>query len=151
MPEHLERTLVNAEAQTLNVSGDRTFPRPVGPANFLQGQLLNAEFPHSVTDIRVIETHISWVLLTGDYAYKIKKPVDLGFVDFTSLAKRRYFCEEELRLNRRLAPELYLEVVPIGGSPTRAVFGKYPAHEYAVKMRQFDDTSRLDISWRRAP
>ena len=117
---------------------------PKGANHLLPGLLRNAEFPHGVTNIRVIETHISWVLLTGDYAYKIKKPVDLGFADFTSLAKRQYFCEEELRLNRRLAPDLYLEVIPIGGSSNKPIFGKRPAVEYAVKMRQFDDASRLD-------
>ncbi len=117
---------------------------PKGADDLLPGSLRNAEFPHSITDRQVIETHMSWVLLTGDYAYKIKKPVDLGFADFTSLAKRQYFCEEELRLNRRLAPDLYLEVVPIGGSPNKPIFGKRPATEYAVKMRQFDDASRLD-------
>ena len=61
----------------------------------------------------VIETHISYVLLTGSHAYKIKKAVDLGFLDFTTLSARKHFCDEELRLNRRLAPELYLGVVPI--------------------------------------
>ena len=68
------------------------------------------------TPARKLETHISFVLLTGAYAYKIKKAVDFGFLDFTTLAARQFFCAEELRLNRRLAPELYLEVVPITGS-----------------------------------
>ena len=73
-------------------------------------------FDHPVSGFGVVETHISYILLTGTYAYKFKKPVDLGFVDFTTLDLRRHFCEEELRLNRRLAPELYLEVVPVTGS-----------------------------------
>ncbi len=111
------------------VEGSLVQLHPRDTNDLLPSLLRNAEFPHSVTDRQVIETHISWVLLTGDYAYKIKKPVDLGFVDFTSLAKRRYFCEEELRLNRRLAPDLYLEVVPIGGSPNKPIFGKRPAAE----------------------
>jgi hypothetical protein len=64
----------------------------------------------------VVETHISWVLLAGDYAYKLKKPVDFGFLDFSTLAARRHFCEEELRLNRRLAPRLYLELVAISSA-----------------------------------
>ena len=82
--------------------------------------------------------HISFVLLTGDYAYKIKKAVDFGFLDFTTLAARQFFCAEELRLNRRLAPELYLEVVPITGSvDSPVVGGPGPALEYAVKMREF--------------
>jgi hypothetical protein len=86
----------------------------------------------------MMETHISWVLLTGEYAYKIKKPVNLGFVDFTSLAMRRYYCEEELRLNRRLAPGLYLDVVEIRGD-VRAprIGGTGRLLEYAVKMREF--------------
>ena len=76
-----------------------------------------ALYDHPVQDFRVIETHISHVLLTGDYAYKIKKPVDFGFLDFSSLARRKHFCEEELRLNRRLADNLYLDVVAITGTP----------------------------------
>ena len=80
-----------------------------------------ALFDHPIYRFEVIETHISWVLLTGDYAYKIKKPVDFGFLDFSSLEKRHHFCQEELRLNRRLAPQLYLEVVAIGGTPDRPV------------------------------
>jgi len=95
-------------------------------------------YPHPATQIQLLETHISWVLLTGEYAYKIKKPVNLGFLDFSTLEQRRRYCEEELRLNRRLAPQLYLEVVPITGdvaSPCMA--GDGPAIEYAVRMRQF--------------
>src|SRR3569832_761943 len=64
-----------------------------------------ADYPHAVESVRLVETHISWVLLAGDYAYKIKKPVDFGFLDFSSLAQRRHYCEEELRLNRRFAPQ----------------------------------------------
>ena len=75
-----------------------------------------ALYPHPVEQVRVIETHISWVLLTGQYAYKIKKPVNFGFLDFTDLAARKHFCEEELRLNQRLTEGLYLEVLPITGS-----------------------------------
>lgn len=88
--------------------------------------------------IEVIETHISHVILTGRFVYKIKKPLNLGFLDFSTLAKRRYFCNEELRLNRRTAPQLYLEVVPITGSTRqpRVAGGGRPI-EYAVKMRQF--------------
>ncbi|MCL4184161.1 MAG: AAA family ATPase [Burkholderiaceae bacterium] len=85
-----------------------------------------------------VETHISWVLLDGEFAWKIKKPVRLGFLDFSDLATRRRFCDEELRLNRRLAPGLYLDVVAIGGSvEAPQLAGSGPALEYAVKMRQF--------------
>jgi aminoglycoside phosphotransferase family enzyme/predicted kinase len=101
-------------------------------------------YPHDVERIRVAETHISWVFLTGRYAYKVKKPVRLPFLDFSTLPKRLHFCREELRLNRRLAPELYLGVVPIGGSPDSPHVGRRPAFEYAVKMRQFAAGARLD-------
>ena len=88
--------------------------------------------------VTALETHISYVLLTGRFAYKVKKAVDFGFLDFTTLAARRFFCEEELRLNRRLAPALYLEVVPITGTvDAPRIGGEGPAVEYAVKMREF--------------
>jgi aminoglycoside phosphotransferase family enzyme len=97
-----------------------------------------------VDRVELIETHISWVLLAGRFAYKLKKPVDFGFLDFTALAARKRFCEEELRLNRRTAPELYLEVVPIGGTPDDPRLGATPAIEYAVKMRRFAQDALLD-------
>ena len=101
-------------------------------------------FEHRVQRFEVIETHISIVLLTGDYAYKFKKPVDFGFVDFTTLDKRRYYCEEELRLNRRLAPQIYLQVVAVGGSVDNPVFDGSLAIEYAVGMRQFPQSAELE-------
>ena len=95
-------------------------------------------YQHEVIAISIVETHISWVLLTGKYAYKIKKPVNFGFLDFSTLEKRRFFCHEELRLNRRLAAELYLDVVPITGTPDQPkIHGAGEAIEYAVKMIQF--------------
>jgi aminoglycoside phosphotransferase family enzyme/predicted kinase len=103
------------------------------------------KFDHPVENIRVIETHISYVLLTGAFAYKIKKPVSLGFADFSTLERRRATCYEEVRLNRRLAPKLYIGVVPIGGSVEAPVVNEPGvAIEYAVKMRQFPDAARLD-------
>lgn len=101
-------------------------------------------YPHPARRVRLIETHISWVLLAGPYAYKFKKAVDLGFLDFTALEARAFFCAEELRLNRRLAPHLYLDVVPIGGSHARPVLGQTPAIEYAVRMRRFASGKLLD-------
>jgi aminoglycoside phosphotransferase family enzyme/predicted kinase len=99
-------------------------------------------YPHPVAGVRMLETHISWVLLTGEYAYKIKKPVDLGFLDFTTLGLRRHFCEEELRLNRRLAPELYLDLVEIRGTPAAPrIAGTGPVLEYAIRMREFPQAS----------
>jgi len=86
----------------------------------------------------IVETHISWVLLTDQYVYKIKKPVNFGFLDFSTLEKRRFCCTEELRLNRRLAADLYLEVVPITGTPQHPkIGGTGVAIEYAVKMIRF--------------
>jgi aminoglycoside phosphotransferase family enzyme/predicted kinase len=96
-------------------------------------------------DIETIETHISWVVLTGVQAYKIKKPVDLGFVDFTTLEKRRHFCYEELRLNKRLAPDLYIDVVTLtqtGNAIT--VNGEGEIVDYAVRLHQFDLHQQLD-------
>ncbi|MFP5307204.1 MAG: AAA family ATPase [Gammaproteobacteria bacterium] len=108
--------------------------------------LLQAQaYAHPVRDLRAVETHISWVLLTGDYAYKIKKPVNLGFVDFSTLELRRHACQDELRLNRRYAPQLYLDVVPITGSGERPrVGGTGEPFEYAVKMSQFAQDQQLD-------
>jgi hypothetical protein len=102
--------------------------------------LLRAEpFRSAGPNLRVIETHISWVILTGAFAYKIKKPVRLQFVDFSTVAKRRLACQEELRLNRRLAPEIYLEVVPITGSAAQPQLGGHgPPIDFAVRMHQFD-------------
>lgn len=101
-------------------------------------------YHHNVAAVRLIETHISWVLLTGEYAYKIKKPVNFGFLDFSTLEKRRFFCQEELRLNQRLAAEWYLDVVPITGQPEHPEMdGTGEAIEYAVKMRQFPSLQTL--------
>ncbi|MGC1175738.1 AAA family ATPase [Polaromonas sp.] len=86
----------------------------------------------------LIETHISWVLLAADTAYKIKKPVHLPFVDYSTLQARRHFCEEEVRLNQRLAPTLYLGVTRITGTPAAPEpDGAGPVLEYAVRMRRF--------------
>ena len=102
-------------------------------------------YDHEVTDVELIETHISWVILTGAYAYKIKKPVDLGFLDFSTLEKRRFCCNEELRLNSRLAAAIYLEVVAISGTREQPVLrGTGEAIEYAIKMVQFPQQAQLD-------
>jgi len=112
--------------------------------------LLQADaYPHPVQQIELVETHISYVLLTGDYAYKIKKSLDLGFLDFSTLAKRQFYCQEELRLNRRLASEIYLEVVIIvrTDNGVRIIANSESDHEileYAVKMVQFDPQMGFD-------
>lgn len=100
---------------------------------------------HDCDRIELVETHISWVLLTGTFVYKIKKPVDFGFLDFSTLALRRRYCEEEVRLNRRFAESLYLDVVPITLTDGVArVGGDGEPVEYAVRMRQFPGEMQLD-------
>lgn len=102
-------------------------------------------FPHPVTAVELIETHISYVLLAGEFAYKIKKPLDLGFLNYTTLAARRRYCNEELRLNSRTAPELYLDVIDITGSPDAPVLGgSGDPIEYAVRMHAFPQAALLD-------
>lgn len=108
--------------------------------------LLRAEaYPHPVKEpIRLAETHISWVLLTGEFAYKLKKPLRLSFLDYSTPERRHALCEEEVRLNRRHAPDLYLGVSTICGSAsTPLVDGTGPAFEYAVRMRQFAASDEL--------
>jgi len=111
---------------------------------FIRGLLRAEAFPHPVARLQLIETHISWIILTGDHAYKIKKPVHLDFLDFSTLALRGHYCHEELRLNRRLAPELYECVVAIGGERERPRVGGKPVFEHAVRMRQFPIDAQLD-------
>ena len=126
-----------------------TRPGPVVNALDLHRQLV-AGLAHSLAPeagsagVKIIETHISSVLLTGTHAYKLKKPVALGFCDFTTLAARRFYCEQELRLNRRLAPSLYLAVVPITGRIAAPVVGGTGEPiDYAVKMREFPQEALL--------
>jgi aminoglycoside phosphotransferase family enzyme/predicted kinase len=123
----------------------KTDPTPLNPElKLIQGLMSPMAYPHPTAGVRLIETHISWVLLTGKYAYKIKKPVDFGFLDFSTLEQRLHYCHEEVRLNRRLATDWYLEVVPITGSDERpCIGGNGVAIEYAVKMRQFPTVMTL--------
>src|SRR6266446_8330807 len=93
-----------------------------------------AAYPHPVDRVVVRQTHISVVFLAGPFAYKVKKPVALGFLDFSTLTRRRHFCEEEVRLNRRLAPHVYLGVVPVTRRGEDVVMeGTGAAVEWAVK------------------
>ncbi len=124
--------------------------------------MLHPEFyPHPVQNVQLIQTHVSYVLLTGDYAYKVKKPVNFGFLDYSSLEKRQHFCQEELRLNQRGAAALYLDVLPVvqvGSQDSEATFqfGESSASEssasdatdggvvdYVVKMTQFPQDTLL--------
>lgn len=122
---------------------------PPGSDTFDPQELNAASFPHEVREIGVRQTPLSWIVLTGPYAYKIKKPVRLDFLDASSLERRRALCSEELRLNRRYAPELYRDVVPIvrttGG--LRVGADGVPL-EFAVRMRQFEPDQEL--AWRLA-
>ncbi|MDH3552936.1 MAG: AAA family ATPase [Gammaproteobacteria bacterium] len=112
----------------------------------IRSLLRERAYAHPVENIRLLDTHISWVILTGNFAYKIKKPIKLEFLDFSSLEQRRHFCEEELRLNRRWARDLYVEVVPISGSfEDPEVGGEGDPIEYAVKMLQFPQSAQLDV------
>src|SRR6188508_2055343 len=112
------------------------------PAQPDQRQLIESLCQPGILDsggepVTLMETHISYVLLTGAYAYKIKKAVNLQFLDFSTLAARRHDCHEELRLNRPLAPSVYLDVVAITGTvDTPVIGGDGPVLEYALKMRQ---------------
>ena len=111
----------------------------------IASMLMPGAYDHPVKNIRLIETHISWVILTGDFAYKIKKPVDFGFLNFSTLEKRHEYCMNELHLNRRLAAEIYLDVVSISGTQNKPVInGHGEIFEYAVKMAQFPQSAQLD-------
>lgn len=121
---------------------DATLPR------LIQQMLQPGFYPHPVQEpIQLLQTHISYILLTGEYAYKIKKPINFGFLDFTTLAKRRYFCHEELRLNKRLSSNLYLGVLPILDGAGQYRLGKDDPEqtvvEYALQMREFSQNMLL--------
>ena len=104
-----------------------------------------AVYDHKVASLKLVETHISWVVLTGKFAYKIKKPVNFGFLDFSSLEKRHQYCQQELRLNSRLAASIYLDVVGIVGSVDKPRIAKTgDAFEYAIKMKEFPQSAQLD-------
>ena len=111
----------------------------------LRGLLRPQAYAHPVEAPRVVETHMSWVILTGTYAYKIKRPVHFAFADFRDPRHRAHLCAEEIRLNRRFAPDLYLGVSPVRLVDGAASFtGAGPAIETAVRMRQFDRADELD-------
>ncbi|MEG4353148.1 AAA family ATPase [Microcoleus sp. LAD1_D3] len=122
----------------------------------IQQMLQPGFYPHGVTEpVQLIQTHASFVLLTGDYTYKLKKPVNFGFLDYSSLEKRQHFCNEELLLNRRTAPEIYLEVLPIiqigdsfqlGSNLPAINYTTENAVESVLKMREFpQDTLLLSL------
>lgn len=120
-----------------------------------------ARYTHPVDRVELMETHGAWVLLAGEFAYKIKKPVRFAFMDFSTLAARRHACETEIRVNRRFqqhdrpATHIYLGVRPIVGAPGDPRWGEagteddLRAVEFAVQMRRFDEAARLDHVCRR--
>jgi len=132
---------------------DRAGDFPVTPVDTsIVDALMNpTAYEHPVDTVELIETHISWLLLAGDYAYKIKKPIALDFLDFSRLERRKFFCnQKKIRLNQPFAPEIYLDVVPItleNGRPH--IGGKNAPIEYAVRMRRFDQALRLDTQLER--
>lgn len=122
-------------------------PPPVEPPDtgLIEALLTADAFPDAVGQIELVETHISWVILTDRYAYKIKKPIVLDFLDFGTLERRKFYCDEELRLNQPYAPEIYLDVVPIVEEAGQPRFGgDGEAIEYALRMRRFDQELTLD-------
>ena len=116
---------------------------PLPPA--LRGLLRPEAYPHTVESVRVLQTHMSWVILTGPFAYKIKRPVCFPFADFRDPEHRAHLCAEEIRLNRPFAPQLYLGVSPVRLHDGEATFSaEGPVIESAVRMRQFDRADELD-------
>ena len=109
--------------------------------------ILEGEFPENAGRPDLIETHISWVLVCDRYVYKIKKPIQYSFLDFSTVQKRRYFCEREVELNRRLTDNIYLDVLPI-----REISGRFlmdgeagDVIDYAVRMRKMDRDKQMDV------
>ena len=123
---------------------------PLEHPSLVQALLRDSAYSHAVTKIRLVETHLSWVFLTGEYVYKVKKPLCYPFVDFSTLALRKHFCEEELLLNRRFNAELYLDVLPIvkngeNGLRVAAAGESNEIVDWAVQMRQFDPSAQADV------
>ena len=108
--------------------------------------LLSPEaYPEDPGKIELIQTHISFVFLTKNFVYKVKKPVNFGFLDFSTLEKRRFFCEKELELNSRLCPDIYLEVVPINKSNIIKINGIGETVEYALKMKRLPQEKIMTV------
>jgi len=119
--------------------------KPLQMPEHIQAFLRPETYPQPVGAVDMIQTHASWVFLAGAFAYKFKKPVDFGFMDFSTLAKRHYFCRQELQLNRRFAPALYLDVLPVyqhGGA--FSLRGPGEIVDYCLKMVRFEQSALLD-------
>jgi uncharacterized protein len=111
----------------------------------IQALLNSRAYPDRTPKVELVQTQISYVFIAGEYVYKIKKPVDMGFLDYTTLEKRLYFCNKEVELNRRLCQDTYLGVVPITKENDYALGGKGEALEYAVKMRRLPADKMMDV------
>jgi len=115
------------------------------PPALVEALLKPEAYPHNPQKVELVQTQMSFLFLTGDYVYKVKKPVDLGYLDYTTLEKRHFFCHQELELNRRLCPDVYLEVVPVVRSEGQIHSGgEGETIEYAVKMRQLPRERMMD-------
>jgi aminoglycoside phosphotransferase family enzyme len=112
----------------------------------VEALLKSQAYPHRPRKIELVQTQMSFVFLTGEYVYKLKKPVNLGYLDYTTLEKRHFFCQQELELNRRLCPDAYLAVVPIVEKKGEIrIEGRGQAIEYAVKMEQLPQDRMMDV------
>jgi len=107
---------------------------------------LPSAFPEPAVKVDILQTHVSFVFIAGDFVYKIKKPVNMGFLDFTTLEKRKYYCEQEVKLNRRLSPDIYLGVLQITAEDGLfRLGGTGSTVEYAVKMKRLPQDRMMDI------
>ena len=112
--------------------------------DWIQNLLKPGAFPHDTGKMQLLETHISWIVLTGRYAYKVKKPVKFSFLDFSTLELRRRYCLDELALNRRWSDDRYIDVCPVNGTHEQpCVSGDGEVIDYAVRMKQFDQDALL--------
>lgn len=120
-------------------------PEKLGLPKYIQAFLEPEFYPHAVENIELIQTHISWIILTGQYAYKVKKPLNLGFLDFSTLKKRKYYCEQELILNQRITKNIYLEVCAVClDNGQYQLGGDGEEAEYCLKMHQFNQAGLFD-------
>ena len=101
--------------------------------------------PDTCSNVQLMETHISWIILTDKYAFKIKKPVSFSFLDFSTSEKRKFYCRQELKLNRRLAPEMYLHVIPLTQAMAGTETGGDEVVDHAVQMKRMDNRLEMDL------
>ena len=112
----------------------------------VQALLTPGAYPEPTQQVELVQTQMSFVFLTDDYVYKVKKPVNLGYLDYTTLEKRKYFCQQEIELNRRLCSDAYLGVVPISYEDGKySVGGQGESIEYAVKMRRLPQEAMMNV------